>query len=347
MSDELNGTLKKIIDSIDSMKQSFDSSISAINARVDDITSTQRQSDEAAATSFSHKEPECSRMSLEPERSVSKGPESSRKRTAPRSWADRTDTVDDLPPLDDEAFKDDDECEEDGEIHRLKLSEETVVAWSKAVSSTLNNSTRKELRNRYPVPETDTTRVPKLDEIFQSSESKFHKNTEAKAVEKDLLHISACTLDVARPLMTLIEGVKTGDLTPEDVEGHAIDALRLLGNSISHTSKIRRKRVLKVCNPDISSLADDQNLFEKAPPMLFGEGFETKIKGRAEALKILHTGQSTSAQPKQNRQFFRGNRPSNPQRGGGYGSRGRGYYQGYLNRYNPYKNQQTFPKKDK
>ena len=168
------------------------------------------------------------------------------------------------------------------------------------VSSTLSNVARKELQNRYPVPETDTTRVQKLDEIFTSSESKFQKNTEAKAVEKDLLHISACTLDVARPLVALIESLNTGDFTPEEVKGKAIDALRLLGISIAHTSKIRRKRVLKVCNPDISSLADDQDLFEKAPLMLFGEGFETKIKGRSEALKILHTA---SAQPKQ-QQFF-------------------------------------------
>ena len=122
------------------------------------------------------------------------------------------------------------------------------------VSSTLSNVARKELQNRYPVPETDTTRVQKLDEIFTSSESKFQKNTEAKAVEKDLLHISACTLDVARPLVALIESLNTGDFTPEEVKGHAIDALRLLGNSIAHTLKIRRKRVLKVCNPDISSL---------------------------------------------------------------------------------------------
>ena len=58
------------------------------------------------------------------------------------------------------------------------------------MSSTMDNITRRELRNKYPVPETDTTRVPKLDEIFTSSESKFQRNTEAKAVEKDLITLA-------------------------------------------------------------------------------------------------------------------------------------------------------------
>ena len=53
--------------------------------------------------------------------------------------------------------------------------------------------------------------------------------------------------------------------------------------------------MLEVCNPDIGSLADEQELFSNAPPMLFGEGFETKIKDRAEALKILHKGQQSNS----------------------------------------------------
>ena len=67
------------------------------------------------------------------------------------------------------------------------------------------------------------------------------------------------------------------------------------------TSKIRRKRILKTCNPDI---ADKQELFQDAAPNLFGDGFELKMKERAEAVRVLHKGQSRQTQ----RQFFRGNR---------------------------------------
>lgn len=39
------------------------------------------------------------------------------------------------------------------------------------------------------------------------------------------------------------------------------DALKLLKNVISSTSKIRR-RVLKACNPDIQDLAEEESLFQ-------------------------------------------------------------------------------------
>lgn len=180
------------------------------------------------------------------------------------------------------------------------------------------------------MPKTDVTRVPKLDETFTASESKFHKNIEAKATE-DLVHIQACCLDVVRPLVNLIEGLDQGQFTPKDVKDCALDALKLVGNAIAHTSTIRRKRVLKVCNPDIVSLAENQELYTSAPPQLFGEGFENKIKDRAQALKVLH--QATTNRPSQNQKptaqslanrkpYFQQYRPSYPQRGGGYANRG-------------------------
>ena len=340
-------TLSAIMESLDSMKQSFQESIDAINKRVDGLASEKASRSLSRTPSPRRKGTERPVASTETESSRTNRTSRSRK---PLNWADRVDRVCDLSPLRDEDLSD---GEEDMEMidrpvtENLTLSEETFEIWSKAVASTMDNTTRRELRSKYPVPETDTTRVPKLDEIFTSSESKFQKNSEAKAVEKDLLHISACTLDVARPLLALIEGVQKKELTPEDVLSHANDTLELLGNSVAATSKIRRKRVLKVCNPDISSLADDQELYSNAPPMLFGEGFEMKIKGRAEALKILHKGQVSSSTQShaggKQRLYFRANRPSYPQRGGGYQSRGRTQYNsGYQTRYNPYaKNSKT------
>ncbi len=55
------------------------------------------------------------------------------------------------------------------------------------------------------------------------AESKFQKHGVAKSIEKDLLHIQDCTLDVVRPLLDIIEGVNSGQLTPPDVKEQAAD----------------------------------------------------------------------------------------------------------------------------
>ena len=111
------------------------------------------------------------------------------------------------------------------------------------------------------------------------------------------------------------------------------DTLQLLENAVSQTSKIRRKRILKTCNPDITNLADKQELFQDAAPNLFGDGFELKMKERAEAVRVLHKGQSRQTQ----RQFFRGNCYPQAQRGGNNG------YCGGRARYTPMGNRPTFP----
>ena len=85
-------------------------------------------------------------------------------------------------------------------------------------------------------------------------------------------------LDVARPLINLLEGLNIGALSSYEVKMGVTDTLQLLGNVVSQTSKIRRKRILKTWNPDIANLADKQELFQDAAPNLFGDGFELKMK---------------------------------------------------------------------
>ena len=114
------------------------------------------------------------------------------------------------------------------------------------------------------------------------------------------------------------------------------DALKLLGNASSQISKVRRKRVLKVCNPDLTSLVEKEDLFVEAALSLFGNQFATKMKDRAEAVKILHKSQSHYHQPTATRHpYFRGSRPSQPQRRGGFNTRG-------TNHFNPYRSYNTY-----
>ena len=97
------------------------------------------------------------------------------------------------------------------------------------------------------------------------------------------------------------------------------DAIRLLGNASAQISKLRRKKVLKKMNPDIQDLANE-DIFQEAAPDLFGSEFEKRMRKRAKSLQVLDDVKP-SPQPTTSK-FFRGGRPTVPQRGGGPFNRG-------------------------
>ncbi len=103
-------------------------------------------------------------------------------------------------------------------------------------------------------------------------------------------------LDAVRPLTYMLEGIRSGNQNVSEVETITKDAL-LLGNASAQISKTRRKRILKVCNPDLSGLVDKEDLYIEAAPSLFGDEFASKMKERAEMVKILHKSQSRPNQP--------------------------------------------------
>jgi hypothetical protein len=107
-------------------------------------------------------------------------------------------------------------------------------------------------------------------------------------------------------------------LTQAEVRATTPEALKLLGNASSQISHLRRKKVLKSVNADMQDLADEEDLFKGASPNLFGPGFETKMKERAESLKLLS---GSVAKPPAPKKFFLRSCPSAPQRGGGQSSR--------------------------
>ena len=127
-------TLNSIMDSISSMKQSFQESIATVQS-THELIAWQRprdgQSQEPPPPR--RKEPESSRRkaakSVEPERSTS------------THWADRSDTVHDLCELTDEDFADPNEDEYDHHQNpeTQKLSEETEHMLTRTITSTLDN----------------------------------------------------------------------------------------------------------------------------------------------------------------------------------------------------------------
>ena len=147
-------------------------------------------------------------------------------------WADRTDTYEDVPPLRRDEWEDD-EAMSDAQAN--ELSSETTAVLQDSFTNILENSQR---RDRYPVPNTPTTRTPKVDDIFTVPESKFSKNSEAKQVDKDLLQSQGYLLDVARPLASLLDGLKQSNITIDDAKQMTKDAIILLGNANAQTSRL-------------------------------------------------------------------------------------------------------------
>ena len=120
-----------------------------------------------------------------------------------------------------------------------------------------------------------------------------------KDTETELTRIQAMIHDLIGPLTTLLHDFENvgGELTSEQFQMTLGSAFTLLFNASAQVSHLRRKKILKAVNPEIQDLAGE-DIFSVASPLLFGEGFEKRMKERTEALKILSAAK-TSKQPKQ------------------------------------------------
>ena len=179
------------------------------------------------------------------------------------------------------------------EDNDIVLSERSLAMLSSAFSSTLSNTERRKVRNSFPTPKVSETRCPRLDPIFKTS-----AKLEAKSADAELARIQAFVLDPVGPLARVIHALEdSGDsFTMEEAHSALCDAVKLLGNASSQISKLRRKKILRAVNPDIQDLADE-DIFTGAAPGLFGQGFEAKMKERAESLKLISAAK-TPAGPK-------------------------------------------------
>ena len=94
-------------------------------------------------------------------------------------------------------------------------------------------------------------------------------------------------MDAVAPLTFILEEAQKGTLTPEVAVKATKVTLGLLGNASAHQSKERRKNVLKDMNRDVLPLVDEDEQFKGAAPLLFGEGFEKKMKEHMDAVRCL------------------------------------------------------------
>uniref|UniRef100_A0A1X7UQI9 Uncharacterized protein n=1 Tax=Amphimedon queenslandica TaxID=400682 RepID=A0A1X7UQI9_AMPQE len=246
-------------------------------------------------------------------------PPAKKRATEVPPWADRgpMDFRDGQPhqwPVSDEEDGED-PPEADQPCVPVLLSENDKGLVTSSFKKVLSTEDRRRLRNGFPCPELQETRCPKLDPIFKSAS--VHK--EAKSNDGELARIQALIHDPIAPLLRLLYACSEEadqsevSLLCDDVRPLVTEAIQLLGNASANMSRLRRKKMLKSVNPDIADLAEE-DIFEAAPPNLFGSGFESKMKERVDSVKLLSASKAT--QPP-NRKFFPKSRSTAPPRGSG------------------------------
>ena len=94
-------------------------------------------------------------------------------------------------------------------------------------------------------------------------------------------------LDAVTPLVHIVEEAGRDILTADQVAKATKSAIPRLGNAFAHMSQERQKKVISCLNKRVHPLAEDEDIFADAAPLLLGKAFETKIKDHLESLKCL------------------------------------------------------------
>lgn len=133
------------------------------------------------------------------------------------------------------------------------------------------------------------------------------------------------------PLVHIVEETQKGAMSGDQAADAAKTALSLLGNASTHVSRERWKKVILALNKKVHPLAEEEEVFAEAAPLLLGKVFEEKMKAHLESLQCLSSS-------RERRQDFRQSRSQFPPRGSGRGSfrRGGGYRGNQQRWFQPY-----------
>ena len=119
----------------------------------------------------------------------------------------------------------------------------------------LTNSMRRNLLEKFGLPEGNEARCPKLDPIIKGELPK-----EAIDTDKKLSRLQSLALDATGPLVHALEELSMKDTPDADVVLQGIqEALVLLGNASCRISGERRSRALTKLNPDLKSMAEEED----------------------------------------------------------------------------------------
>lgn len=254
---------------------------------------------------------------------------------------DRSNLSEEDPDGDIDAMPLEEFCGDEGTQSFFPVSEPTkaLLQMSFCKAKPADNKTRKVWLAKVGSPAGDETRCPKLDSVVKSQLKK-------DVVENDrkLSRLQNFTLDAAGPFVAALEEATTEDGSPNlDLIVNCLQqGLVLLGNASSHFSHERRLKILENLNPDLKSLAEDED-YSKAPPFLFGKGFEKLAKDRADAVQCLR--KATSSSSASGKPYFRASRPHYGKSTYGGGGSGQNQFRRSFQHY-PKNNQRSFGPKN-
>ena len=95
-------------------------------------------------------------------------------------------------------------------------------------------------------------------------------------------------LNAVGSISTILEEAAKSTLSVKTATEAAQTALKFLGNASMQINREHRRIDIEAMNPSLTDLAEDDEAFGKAAPLLFGEGFAKKAKEREEELKCLN-----------------------------------------------------------
>ena len=238
-------------------------------------------------------------------------------RSTPLLWADRPAV--EAPDYNEVITWPDDEEENGGNSTKLfAVSENTSKVLTDSFLKGLSNPSRRQMREKFGDPRCPPTRVQKLDKIVKDRMSQ-----EAAKMDKTLARLQALFLDIVGPLASILEDSEKGELTIEKATIAAKTALRFAGNASVQKARERRRRAITEMNPKLTELAEKDDIYESAAPMLFGDRFAKEAKEREEQLRCLDRASGRGRS-----QNFQYRRPLTSRRGGGISSGGRHGYGG-------------------
>ena len=105
---------------------------------------------------------------------------------------------------------------------------------------------------------------------------KSRLSAQTRAKDKQLARTQALLLDAVGRLSFILEEASKGQLPPKATLEAVQTALRLLGNASANISRERRRSAIANMNSRLVDTAEDDHLFAKAAPNLFGNGFAKK-----------------------------------------------------------------------
>ena len=166
------------------------------------------------------------------------------------SWADRMELEDEV----DDELETTEEQPKGDKIRLTKVLQPTEDFLREAFNP-INNTSRRQLRQQFIVPDTPFTTAPRLDKMIADECSKSVKTS-----DQSFSRIQALFLDAVGPLSGMLNSINKGtELAVEDVESAIKAALNFLGNASSQCTSLRRTGILREYNKDLVSYGLESN----------------------------------------------------------------------------------------